>query len=330
MKIHILYKTQQSAWGGGNQFIKALKEYLIEHDYYEQSLYSADIILVNSHQHLLRAAFLKLFYPNKTFIHRIDGPINIARKHGQLLDSYISMHNKIYFDGTIFQSPWSKEQCFKSGYIDNGVSTVIINASDNNIFNHRRLNSSSSLKIKLISTSWSTNATKGFSIYSYLDSNLNYDNYEYLFIGNSPIKFKNIKYIPAVDSDKLAEYLNNSDIYITASKNDPCSNSLIEALTVGLPSVALNSGGHPFIIGTNNGELFESERDVVQVIDKVSQSLDTYKRSVHTDDIDAVSLKYYRFIENLYHIKKIKTIISIKSMIMILSRHIYLKITRNI
>ena len=33
-------------------------------------------------------------------------------------------------------------------------------------------------------------------------------------------------------------------IYLTGSKNDPCSNSLLEALALKLPSIVFDSGGH--------------------------------------------------------------------------------------
>ena len=46
---------------------------------------------------------------------------------------------------------------------------------------------------------------------------------------------------PAVDSYRMAELFRDHDIYLTASKNDPCSNSMIETLTYGLWGVAIEN-----------------------------------------------------------------------------------------
>ena len=52
MKINIYFKLKDGAWGGGNQFLKAIREYMIRVDCYEEDYRKADIILFNSHQFL--------------------------------------------------------------------------------------------------------------------------------------------------------------------------------------------------------------------------------------------------------------------------------------
>ena len=301
MKIHILFKFKETAWGGGNQFLKALRDYLDEKGVYEEKAYLADAIIVNSHHNLIKAAMLKLIFPRKVFIHRIDGPINKGRMNGQLVDSYIFLHNRFYFDGSVFQSPWSKEQNIIAGFEDNDNSRIIINASNGNIFTKKEKYYVPKKKIKLVSTSWSTNPTKGFHIYEYLDDTLNFSDYEYTFVGNLPKKFKNIIHIPPVNSSQLAKILQDNDIFITASKDDPCSNSLIEAITVGLPAVALNSGGHPFIVDDNNGVLFNGIHDVKEAIENVSKNIKTYMQSSAIKDLSQIGDEYYDFIDNTQH-----------------------------
>ena len=39
------------------------------------------------------------------------------------------------------------------------------------------------------------------------------------------------------------------DVYLAASRDDPCSNALLEALACGLPAAFLRSGGHPELVG---------------------------------------------------------------------------------
>jgi len=54
----------------------------------------------------------------------------------------------------------------------------------------------------------------------------------------------------------IQKLLANSDIFIHSSRGEGCSNSIIEALAVGLPVVATNTGGTKEIIAFEYGRLF--------------------------------------------------------------------------
>ena len=156
------------------------------------------------------------------------------RGKDKILDKIILRFNQLIADGIIFQSNWCKEQNKKLFGISSKYETVIYNAPDNEIFNREgKKEFNPDRKIKLIATSWSSNWRKGFGIYKFLDENLDFSKYEMTFVGNSPIEFKNIRWLKPVPSEKLARILKEHDIYITASQNDPCSNALIEALSCG-------------------------------------------------------------------------------------------------
>ena len=62
-KVHILFKFQLGPWGGGNQFLKALKNYFIQEGVYEEDPIKADCILVNSHHNLKEVLRMKYTYP---------------------------------------------------------------------------------------------------------------------------------------------------------------------------------------------------------------------------------------------------------------------------
>ena len=47
IKVHILFDFVDCAWGGGNQFLKAVKDYLINNNSYVDSYSEADVILIN-------------------------------------------------------------------------------------------------------------------------------------------------------------------------------------------------------------------------------------------------------------------------------------------
>ena len=96
----------------------------------------------------------------------------------------------------------------------------------------------------------------------------------------------------------MAEKLKKCDIFITATENDTCSNSLLEALHLGLPVVGLDSGGTPEIIG-KGGEVYSERVELIPLIDKVSDNIDNYRKNIQVDDMESIGNKYYEFINSI-------------------------------
>ncbi len=304
MKINIFLNIKKGAYGGGNQFLKALKEYFLNKNVYSENIYDADVILFNSHHQVQELIKLKKKYPEKIFIHRIDGPIFLIRKNNRHLDKLIYNFNDKIADASIFQSIWSKQKNIELGINANKKNTIIINAPNPQVFNLKNksfFNTNS--KTKIIATSWASNLNKGFDTYRFLDENLDFSKYEMTFCGNSPYRFKNIKMIKALQSGDLAKQLKKHDIYITASKNDPCSNSLVEALHCGLPSIGLNDGGHPEIIG-KGGLVFNKDEDVIEKIKEIELSYLKFKEAIILPNISEIGKLYYDFIKTVFEQKQ--------------------------
>ena len=305
MKIYILYNFQDRPWGGGNQFLKALKQEFIRGGVYKENSEEADVILFNGYPFNAEHFFsnilkLKEKYSKKVIVCRLDGPVSLVRGRDKEIDKIIALFNNLFADGIIFQSNWCKEQNKKLFGIFLKYETVIHNEPDNEIFNQNGKKSfNPKEKIKLIATSWSSNWRKGFEIYKFLDENLDFSKYEMTFVGNSPIEFKNIKWIKPVLPGKLAEILKQHDIYITASRSDPCSNSLIEALSCGLPAVALNDGGHPELV-QKGGELFKGKEDIIEKIEKVGKNYQYYQSQIPEFSIKKVAQDYFNFAKRIY------------------------------
>ncbi len=304
LKICILYDFKNTPTGGTNQFLKALKNYLISNNAYSEKLHETDVIILNSYFKLIQALNLKIKYPNKIVIHRIDGPIKMYNHINDKRDDILNIFNKYIADATILQSEWSKKHNHKMGLTKKQFETVIINAPNGNIFNtENKQPFKISTKIKIIATSWSNNMKKGFEVYHWLDENLDFSKYKMTFCGNSPIKFKNIKHIQALPSIELAKQLKQHDIYITASQNDPCSNSLIEALHCGLPAIALNSGGHPEIV-KQGGKLFNKPEEIPGLLDKISSKYNYFQSNITANSSEKAFREYYNFIKFVYDNKK--------------------------
>lgn len=302
MKIHILYDFKKGAWGGGNQFLKALREYFIKQGYYAKSPEDADVVLFNSHHKLNSVIKLKKRHPEKILAHRIDGPIFHIRKHDLELDKDIFLINNGLADISIFQSNWSYQKCLELGYNKNRYEKIIHNGADLNIFNMKnRIEFTADRKIKLIATSWSDNWIKGFHLYVWLDKTLDFDRYDFTFIGNSPVKFTNIQHINPLTSEELSRQLKTHDIFITASENDPCSNSLIEALSCGLPAVVKNDGGHPELI-KNGGITFNTEQECLNAIETVANNYERYQKNIDVNTIEQTATEYYEIMYKVYEL----------------------------
>jgi len=310
MKIHIMTKFIDGPWGGGNQFLKGLREYFRMTKCYVENSGEADVIIFNSypfnHEFLLFKSLITKKRNKKTiFIHRVDGPISIVRGspnycfHDQVV---ISLNNN-FSDGTIFQSEWSRQYCLMLGMNSNIPHTTIINAPDPRIFFPSK-NKIVSDKILIVATSWSNNWGKGFDIYRYLDNNLDFSKYSFTFIGNSPISFKNIVHIKPLNSKMLAEELRKHQFFITASIDDPCSNSLIEALHSGLVPIVRDSGGHKEIVG-DCGILFKGMKDVIKQIDLANKKFDYLYKRIKPHSINKIGESYLDFANELINKKNL-------------------------
>lgn len=293
MKINVIWKDN-NVLGGGNQFLMRLKSQFIDMGMYS-SVEDADIILYNSHHHISDVKLLsKKYKGQKLFIHRVDGPMRLYNNLNDKRDDIVSDMNRIA-DGTVFQSQWSKVRTIDMYPIFNkNPSRVILNAChyDGDRAMHKNK------KIRLVAVSISDNIKKGYDMYSFLDHNLDFDKYDFSFIGKAPCVWSNINNLGVMSSDMVMAELVNYDIFITASENDPCSNSLLEAMSVGLPSIALNSGGHPEIL-KNGGLLFNTKPELLDAIGTISNNLNFYASNVESRRMEDALNEYVEFFKEL-------------------------------
>jgi len=297
-----LSNLRDGAWGGGNQFQSALRKFLCGKNIYTEKISQADVILVNSHhwgERLKELYTTKRNNPDVIILHRIDGPVSIVRNDSRqfVIDKCIMDFNTRIADGTVFQSEWSKTKCIEQGMDKEKISAVIYNAPDPSIFyptGYRVENK----KFSLVAASWSTNERKGFDIYKYLDENLDFSRYEFTFVGNSPLAFRNIQHKPVMNSKELAAEYHRHDLFVHPSYMESCSNALIEAMHCGLVPVAMNNTSHPEIVKYDD-LLFEGKKDILIVIENVCNDLDFYRKRLCPLGMDETGKKYIEFAENI-------------------------------
>ena len=117
---------------------------------------------------------------------------------------------------------------------------------------------------------------KGFDTLEYLDNNLDFSSYEMTFLGNSPLAFKNIKKIDPVPSREVGLILKEHDIFVFPSKAEACSNTLIEALSCGLPCLCFNATSNSEVL-QRGGELFNSNEEILEKLDKIKNNYYSYQ-----------------------------------------------------
>ncbi len=296
MKIYIIYQTQDTPSGGGNQFLKALSQKWAARGRLATDPEQADAFLFNSHHCLDEVLRLKLAYPDKPFFHRIDGPMKLYNSADDRRDGLTYWANEKVADATIFQSHWSQRMNAQWGMPPVSYSTTILNAPDPEIFQRRAVQQApQGRRPRLVATSWSDNMNKGFEVYRFLDRHYVGKLFDLTFIGRSPLPFDNIVHLPPAGSRELAAELVEHDIFLTASKADPCSNSLIEALHCGLPAIVYNDGGHPEIVD-GAGLTFDTPEQIPALVEQVVARYAELQAAIALPDIDEVAQRYFDFI----------------------------------
>ena len=283
--------------GGGHQFLRALwREFERRSIRLENNTISktTQACLFNSFNFNFKR-LSKLHRPGCRMIHRVDGPLSVYRGVDDGTDQKIFEFNQQMADATIFQSQFSLTKHIELGF-DFTNPSVIPNAADPAIFSPQgRIPYSDKRKIQLISVSWSDNVNKGAPVYQWLDDHLDWNRYEYTFVGRTPVSFKNIRTLSPITSEELAQQLRQNDIFITASRNDPCSNSLIEALACGLPVLYLNSGGHPEIVG-EAGFAFQDAADIPVLLSRLIAEHSRRQSLIRLPSIAETADKYLRML----------------------------------
>jgi len=298
--LSIFHEFEPPPAGGGHQFLRAFMRQAAEHGLrIENNMISRTTraCLLNSFN-FSEKRLLRMRRDSVLYVHRVDGPIDVYRGRDEGVDKRIHSISQKIADRTIFQSRYSLEKHLELS-MEFRDPVVILNAADPEIFHPRgHVAFSHDRKVRLIAASWSNNINKGAPVYQWLDEHLDWERFEFTFVGRSPITFKNIKMVPPVDSYKLADLLREQDIYITASRNDPCSNSLIEALSCGLPAIYFQSGGHPEIVN-QAGAGFEAAEQIPELLDQVVNGYESFQSQISLPSIKDVSEQYLKTLELL-------------------------------
>jgi glycosyltransferase involved in cell wall biosynthesis len=291
--LALFHEFAPAPTGGGHQFLHALVSEL-ERRGLEVELNTISrhtpVCLFNSFNFDFRRLH-RFARSGCRMVHRVDGPIGVYRGFDDGTDARIAHVNRELADATVVQSRFSLEAHRELG-IELRAPVVIHNTVDPAIFHPPAAREPrGGRKLRLIAVSWSDNPNKGSEVFSWLDSNLDWERYEATFAGRTPDTFRRIRAIGPIPSRKLAGELRRHDLYVAASRNDPCSNALLEALACGLPAAYLASGGHSELVG-EAGLPFETTDELPDVIARLDSELDERRAAIRMPSLEEVADRY--------------------------------------
>jgi glycosyltransferase involved in cell wall biosynthesis len=279
--------------GGGHQFLRALVVELerrgldVELDTISSG---TTVCLVNSFNFDFRR--LRRFARGDVrFVHRVDGPISTYRGFDDGTDTSIAELNAELADATIVQSRYSLD-AHRSLGIELVDPRLIANSVDPSIFHPpAEREPLAGRRVRLVASSWSDNPNKGSDVLSWLDRHLDHERYELTFAGRTDEVFEHVRVLGPIPTEPLAEELRRNDVYLAPSRNDPCSNALLEALASGLPAVFRASGGHPELVG-EAGVSFDEPSDVPEALELLVSELEERRAAIELAPIEHVADRY--------------------------------------
>jgi glycosyltransferase involved in cell wall biosynthesis len=224
-------------------------------------------------------------------VHRVGAVTSLYRGFDDGTDAHVATVNRELADATLAIS-----HATIAMYAQIGVELVdphvVHNACDPDVFHpHGRVPFSRDRKIRLISTSWSDNPNKGAPVYAWLEDHLDWDRYEFTFVGNASAPFRRIRHLAPMPSAAVADELRRHDVFVTATRHDAYSNALVEALSCGLPAVYLDSGGSGEAV-KDAGLAFHAQEEIPALLDRLVDEYEARQAAISLPTIGEIADGY--------------------------------------
>jgi glycosyltransferase involved in cell wall biosynthesis len=288
--VAVFHEFHQPPYGGGNQFLLALVAELQRRGLSVETnrLSGATPACLYNSFNFDFARLRRFARADVRMVHRVDGPVGVYRGFDDGTDGRIVAINELA-DATVLQSRYSLDKHRELG-LELRNPTVIHNSVDPSIF-HPPAKRAAHERLRVITTSWSDNPRKGFDVLRWLDQHLDFNTYELTFAGQTQETFDRIRVVGPLASEPLGELLRQQDVFLAASRDDPCSNALLEGLACGLPAVFRRSGGHPELVG-DAGVGFDTAEDVPAALDRLHAELDERRAAIRVPALTEVADRY--------------------------------------
>lgn len=281
--------------GGGNQTLRAVAGELERRGVrisYNVAGPSTRAVLFNSFNFdLARLELIARRVGGALMVHRVGAVTSLYRGFDDGTDARVAAMNARFADATIAISHATIAMYREIG-IELVAPRVVYNGCDRRIFNaDGRKPFEGDRKVRLIATSWSDNPRKGGPIYRWLEDELDWDRFEFTFVGNVSQPFRRIRHIPPVPSAELASILRAHDVFITATEHDAYSNALVEALSCGLPAIYLASGGSAEAV-KEAGFGFRDRHEIPRLLDRLVAEYEARRARIDLPSLEEIADQY--------------------------------------
>ncbi len=272
-QVAINLKPRPAPWGGGNQVVEQIQNYLRQRGYgvtYRLQPGVAAILLVepraNENDVQFGVAEIQAFkrrYPQVRCVHRINECDK--RKGTTGVDELLRRANRATADMTVFISAWLRDYFVERWFDPAWPHQVIQNGADPALFypTHKPIDTGGRT-FRLVTHHWSDNWMKGFKVYQAVDRMIaggELEDMSLMVIGRWPpeIRWQAAITHPPVRGKTLADLLRQNDLYLTASLWEPCGMHHIEGAQCGLPLVYHRDGGGIVEFGQRYGLGFRED-----------------------------------------------------------------------
>lgn len=278
MRIYFSSVPVDGPWGGGNNFVKDMSTYLKVrgHEVVYDLQSNIDYIFMVDPR---RGVYEKIQKSSAKVIHRVNECDK--RKGSDFMDALI-LESNVIADETIFISQWLADYYREKGFTKK--HHVIYNGCNTNNFAPRK-KPPLCKPIKLVTHHWSDNWMKGFDIYNTLDKLMGGEGFQFTYIGryNSQYVPQNIKILPPMHGKKLGDEIGKHDIYITASRFEPCGMHHIEGSACGLPVLYHEDGGGINELCKEHGLPFHDVPSLFRALGQLVAKYDDFVDKIDTD-----------------------------------------------
>ena len=303
MKIYFNRSPINGPWGGGSSFVKNMSKYFLDNDHEVIYELQKDIDLIfmidprpgqagNSINEIID---YKNYFPSTKVCHRINECDK--RKNTNFMDRLLLESNLAVSDMTVFISKWLKSYFVERGFSKDSIS--IYNGCNNDYFFAKKHDIH--VRPKLVTHHWSDNWMKGFDLYTKIDEHLNEQNdFDFTYIGRYYKEYqpKNTHVIQPLHGMELGDELRRHDIYVTASRFEPCGMHHIEGSSCGLPVLYHEDGGGINELCCEHGESFKDFDEFILMFNKMKENYEEYTNKINYNYLlaERCCKQYYDFI----------------------------------
>jgi len=297
VKVFFNRIPRNEPYGGGSHFVTFMVEKLesVGHEVVFDLVDGIDIIFIidprpgDKGYSINHALQYKQNNPTTKILYRVNECD--ARKNTDFMDNIILETIK-RVDKVIFISSWLKSYFINKGGENIKNSAVIYNGCNQKHF-YPHLKSVNN-KIKLVTHHWSDNWLKGFDIYQAIDEYLeNNDKFEFTYVGRYSSLYtpQNTTIVSPLHGKALGDELRKHDIYVTASRHEPCGMHHIEGACSGLPVLYHNDGGGIVEGCIQHGEKFCDFEEFLYKLELISQNILEYQDRINYKSLSMESCR---------------------------------------